>query len=105
MLDCYTLYLLSLPLTLSIVIIIIVISTINAILEEKEKQRGGRVVLLMKQCGHVYACYLYNSFFVCLFVCLFFGHFLKKKFFFRIYNCVCKFVENKKKKKKKIQRS
>ena len=99
MLDCYTLYLLSLPLTLSIVIIIIVISTINAILEEKEKQRGGRVVLLMKQCGHVYACYLYNNFFVCLFVC-FLVIFLKKKFFFRIYNCVCKFVENKKKKKK-----
>ena len=50
----------------------------------------------------LYACYLYNSFlFVCLFVCLFFGRFFVKKVFFRIYNCVCKFDENKIKIKKK----
>ena len=42
MLDCYKLLLLSLSLTLSIIIIIIIIiiSTINAILEEKEKATG-----------------------------------------------------------------
>ena len=103
MLDCYTLYLLSLPLTLSIVIIIIVISTINAILEEKEKQRGGRVVLLMKQCGHVYACYLYNNFFVCLFVCLFVCFlviFLKKNFFLEFIIVFVNLLKIKKKKKK-----
>ena len=49
MLDCYKLLLLSLSLTLSIIIIIVIIiiiiiiitiSTINAILEEKEKATG-----------------------------------------------------------------
>ena len=55
---------------------------------KKKKQRGGRVTLLIKQCGHVYmTClygYLYNNFFVCFFVCLFFGRFLvKKKIFFQ----------------------
>ena len=51
MLDCYRLSLLSLTLTLSVIIIIIIIiviiiitiSTINSILEEKEKAMGWEV--------------------------------------------------------------
>ena len=43
---------------------------------------------------YLYAYYLYNNF---LFVCLFFGRFLVKILFFRIYNCVCTFDENKNK--------
>ena len=70
-LDCYTLSILSLSLTLSIIIIII--SVINGIQRKKKKQRDGRVVLVMKQCGHVYSCYLYTNFFLfCLFLFLFF---------------------------------
>ena len=83
-LDCYTLSLLSLPLTLSIIIIIIIIifiiiiiiviiiiiSTINAILEEKEKATGWEGGFTNKKAGTcLYPCYLYNNFFVCLFVC------------------------------------
>ena len=42
---------------------------------------------------YLYAYYLYNNFlFVCLFV--FWSFSCKKIFFFRIYNCVCKFDEN-----------
>ena len=37
-----------------IIIIIIIISTIDPILEEKKKQWGGRVALLIKQCEYVY---------------------------------------------------
>ena len=84
MLDCYKLLLLSLSLTLSIniiiiiiiiiiitiiiIIIIIIISTINTILEEKEKAtgwEGGFTNETVWTC--LYACYLYNNFF--LFVC------------------------------------
>ena len=107
MLDCYTLSLLSLSLTLSliiiIIIIIIIVSTINAILKEKEKAtwwEGGFTNKTMWTC--LYACYLHNSFFVCLFV--FWSFFCKNFFCFRICNCVCKFDENKNKnllKKKK----
>ena len=94
MLDCYTLSLLSLSLTLSIIIIIIIIiiSTINIILEEKEKAagwEGGFTNKTVWTC--LYACYLYNNFsflFVCLFV---FWSFSCKKF----YYCVCKFDEKK----------
>ena len=92
MLDCYKLLLLSLSLTLSIIIIIVIIiiiiitiSTINAILEEKEKAtgwEGGFTNKTVWTC--LYACYLYNNFFVSLF----FGRFLEKKIFFRIYNCL-----------------
>ena len=82
MLDCYTLSLLSLSLTLSIIIIIIIIiiSTINIILEEKEKAagwEGGFTNKTVWTC--LYACYLYNNFSF-LFVCLFFGPFLVKSF-------------------------
>ena len=83
MLGCYTLSLLSLPLTLSIIIIIIIIiiiSTINAILEEKEKAtgwEGGFTNKTVSTC--LYTCYLYNNFLVCLLVCLFFGRFIVKK--------------------------
>ena len=58
-LDSYTLSLLSLSLTLSIIIIIIIISTINAILEEKEKAtgwEGGFTNKTVWTC--LYACYL-----------------------------------------------
>ena len=78
MVDCYTLSLLSLSLTLYIIIIII--STINAILEEKEKAagwEGGFTNKTVWTC--LYACYLYNNFSF-LFVCLFFGPFLVKSF-------------------------
>ena len=52
-----------------------------------KKQRGGRVVLLIKQCEHVYMYVILIITF--LFVCLFFGLFLVKKiFFFSIYNLV-----------------
>ena len=103
MLDCYTLSLLWLSLTLYVIIIII--STINAILEEKEKATGWEGGFTDKTAWTcLYACYLYNDFFVCLFACLFFHRFLEK-FFFRIYNCVCIFDENKNKNllKKKSQ--
>ena len=85
MLDCYKLLLLSLSLTLSIIIIVIIIiiiitiSTINAILEEKEKAtgwEGGFTNKILRTC--LYACYIYNNFFVCLF----FGCFFVKKIFF-----------------------
>ena len=87
MLDCYKLLLLSLSLTLSIIIIIVIIiiiiiitiSTINAILEEKEKAtgwEGGFTNKILRTC--LYACYIYNNFFVCLF----FGCFFVKKIFF-----------------------
>ena len=62
------------------------------------------MVLLIKQCGHVYMHVIFIITF--LFVCLLFGCFLVKNlFFFRIYNCVCKFDENKNKNllKKKFQ--
>ena len=47
------------------------------------------MVLLTKQCGHVYSCYLRTNFFVfffsffyvCLFVCLFICFFLVEKFY------------------------
>ena len=78
MLDCYKLLLLSLSLALSIIIIVIN-STINAILKEKEKQRCGREVLLIKQCEHVYMHVIFIITF--LFVCLFFGHFLVENIF------------------------
>ena len=72
---------------------IIIISAINAILEGKEKAtewEGGHV------CMHVI--FIITFLFVCLFVCLFvFWSFSCKKFFFRIYNCVFKFDENKSK--------
>ena len=81
-LDCYTLSLLSLPLTLSIIIIIIIIiviiiiiiiiiiSIINAILEKKEKATGWEGGFTNKKVWTcLYACYLYNNVFVCLFVC------------------------------------
>ena len=85
MLDCYKLILLSLSLALSIIIIIIIIiivinSTINAISKEKEKQRGGREVLLIKQCEHVYMHVIFIITF--LFVCLLFVHFLVENIFF-----------------------
>ena len=69
MLDCYTLSLLPLSLTLSIIIIIIIIitiiiiSTIDAILEEKEKstgQEGGFTNKTVWTC--LYACYLSLSY-------------------------------------------
>ena len=62
-------------------VIIIFISTINAILKKKEKAtgwEGGFTDKTVWTC--LYACYLYNDFFVCLFVC-FFIVFLKKNFF------------------------
>ena len=82
MLDCYTLSLLALSLTLSIVIIIIIIiitiiiiviiiiiSTINAILEEKEKATGWEGGFTNKKVWTcLYECCLYNNFFFCLFV-------------------------------------
>ena len=74
---------------------IIIISAINAILEGKEKateREGGFSNKTVWTC--LYACYLYNNFFVCLFV---FWSFSCKIFFFRIYNCVFKFDENKSK--------
>ena len=60
------------------------------------------MVLLIKQCGHVYVHLIFITTFL-LFVCLFFGRFLVKKivFFVSIYNCVCKFDEDKKKKKER----
>ena len=104
MLDCYTLSLLSLSITLSIIIMII--STINAILEEKEKATRWEGGFTNKT---VWTCYMHVIFIItfCLFVCLFvFWSFSRKKLFsFRIYNCVCKFSENKNKnllKKKEI---
>ena len=51
-----------------IIIIIIIISTINPILEEKEKAmgwEGGFTNKTVRTC--LYACYLDNNFFVCLF--------------------------------------
>ena len=84
MLDCYTLSLLSLSLTLSI--ILITISTINAISEEKEKATGWEGGFANKKvwtCLH--ACYLYNNFFVCLFV---FWLFSCKYFFFLEFTVV-----------------
>ena len=78
MLDCYRLSLLSLTLTLSVIIIIIIIiviiiitiSTINSILEEKEKAMGWEVGFANEIVGTcLYACYLDNNFFVSLFVC------------------------------------
>ena len=106
MLDCYTLSLLSLSLTLSIIvviivitiiiIIIIIISTINSILDEKEKATGWEGCFINKTVWTcLYACYLYNNFFfvVCLFFC-FLVVFLVKNFVFRISDCVCKFDEN-----------
>ena len=96
MLDCYTLSLLSLSITLSIIIMII--STINAILEEKEKATRWEGGFTNKT---VWTCYMHVIFIItfCLFVCLFvFWSFSRKKLFsFRIYNCVCKFGENKNK--------
>ena len=97
-LDCYTLSLLSLWLTLSIIIIFIIIiiitSAINAILEEKEKAKGWEGGFPNKTVWTcLYACYLYKNFFVCLFAVWSFS--CKKSFFFRIYSCVCKFDENK----------
>ena len=79
MLGCYTLSLLSLPLTLSIIVIIIIviiiisssiiiISIINTILEEKQKAtewNGGFANKTVWTC--LYACYLCTNFF--LFVC------------------------------------
>ena len=48
---------------------------------KKKKQRGGRVVLLIKQCEHVYMHVILIITF--LFVCLFFGLFpVKKNIFF-----------------------
>ena len=102
MLDCYTLSLLSLSLTLSIIVIIIVIiiiSTINSILEEKEKATGWEGCFINKTVWTcLYACCLYNNFFfvVCLFFC-FLVVFLVKNFVFTISDCVCKFDENKNK--------
>ena len=102
MLDCYTLSLLSLSLTLSIIIIIII--SINAILEEKEKPTRWESSFTNKTVWTcLYACYLYNNF-LCLLVWSFS---CKTFFFFRIYNCVCTFDENKNKnlfKKKEIQK-
>ena len=91
MLDCYKLLLLSLSLTLSIIIItvIIIISTINAILEGKEKATGTDKTVWT--C--LYACYLSNNFLVCLFVFCSFS--CKNKFILEF--SVCKFVENKNK--------
>ena len=67
-----------------IIIIIIIISTINPILEEKEKAtgwEGGFTNKTVWTC--LYACYLDNNFFVCFFVCLiFWTSSCKKKFFF-----------------------
>ena len=51
------------------------------------------MVLLIKQCGHVY---MRVIFIITFYVCLY-GRFIVKLFFFRIYNCVCKFDENKNK--------
>ena len=90
----------SLSLTLSIIIIfiiiIIIISAINAILEEKEKSKGWEGGFTNKTVWTcLYACYLYKKIFVCLFAVWSFS--CKKSFFFRIYNCVCKFDENKNK--------
>ena len=92
-----------LSLSLTLFIIIIIISFINAIWGKKKKQLGGRVVLLIKQCGHVYSCYLCTNFFgffsffyVCLFICFF----LVENFyicFLEFNNCVCKFDKNKNK--------
>ena len=54
------------------------------------------MVLLIKQCGHAYMHVIFITTF--LFVCLLFGRFLVQNlFFFRIYNCVCKFDEKKNK--------
>ena len=69
-------------------LLINIISTRNAILEEKEKATSWG--LLIKQYGHVYMHVIFLTF---LFACLFFSC----NFFFRIYNCVCKFDENKNK--------
>ena len=75
--------------------------------------------LLIKQCRHVYSCYLCTNFFVlfffffCVFVCLFICFFLVENFyvyFLEFNNCVCKFDKDKnknllKKKKKKKETS
>ena len=76
--DCYTLSLLSLSLTLSIIIMII--STINAILEEKEKATWWEGGFTNKT---VWTCYMHVIFIIifCLFVCLFFDRFLVKNYF------------------------
>ena len=75
MLDCYTLSLLPLSLTLSIIIIIFIniISIIHDVLEGKEKAagwEGGFTNKTVWTC--LYTCYLCTNF--C--VCLFFGSFL-----------------------------
>ena len=54
--------------TIIVIIIIIIISTINPILEEKEKAmgwEGGFTNKTVRTC--LYACYLDNNFLVCLF--------------------------------------
>ena len=53
------------------------------------------MVLLIKQCGHVYMHVVFIITF--LFLCLFFGRFLEKKIFFLEFTIVCKFDENKNK--------
>ena len=77
-----------------IIIIIIIISIINAILEEKEKAtgwEGGFTNKTVSTC--LYTCYLYNKFFVCLFV--FWLLSCKKFFFYNLEFCVCKLDKNK----------
>ena len=53
------------------------------------------MVLLIKQCGHVYMHVIFIITF--LFLCLFFGRFLEKKIFFPEFTIACKFDENKNK--------
>ena len=61
---------------------------------KKKKQSVGRLVLLIKQCGHVYIHVIFVLIF--LFVCFVFCFFFLNVFF-RIYNCFCKFNKNKNK--------
>ena len=108
--DCYTLSLLSLSLTLSIIIMII--STINAILEEKEKATRWEGGFTNKT---VWTCYMHVIFiitfclFVCLFVCLFFDRFLVKNYFLLEFTIVfanlVKIKTNIYLKKKKLSKS
>ena len=79
------------------IIIIIIISIINAILEEKEKATGWEGGFTNKTVWtSLYACYLYTNVFYLLFV--FWSFLVKNVFvFIRMYNCVCKFDENKNK--------
>ena len=70
-----------------VIIIIIIISTIKDILEEKEKAVGWEGTFTNKTVWIcLYACYLDNNFFVCLFA--FWSFSCKKNNFFRIYKLV-----------------